>query len=138
MMRAARDTLRSDTHVLAVTVLTSLDKDCEEIYSRLPPEQVRILAEMAWQSGANGFVCSPHEVAMLRERYPEALIVVPGVRSEGVEAGDQRRVGTPAKTLGAGANHIVMGRQITQSADPVAEIERVRASLTLSKLIATT
>jgi len=116
----------SKTKVLVVTVLTSINQaTCEEIYIRLPIEEVRVLARIANDAGAHGLVCSPEEVGELREKYPNMTIVTPGVRSPGADAGDQKRIGTPAAAKEAGANHLVMGRQILGAADPVGEMLRV-------------
>jgi orotidine-5'-phosphate decarboxylase len=123
---AAKELDPVDTKVLAITVLTSIDpKACEHIYFRQPHDQVATLAEIAWEAGANGFVCSPQEVAMLRRKFPEAVLVVPGIRSEGADKGDQQRTGTPKGAMDAGATNIVMGRQLIGAADPVAEVQRV-------------
>ena len=126
MIEAAVEELAgTDTKVLVVTVLTSMTDDCEEVYSRMPIEQVRILAEIAHKSGAHGLVCSPHEVDEMRAKYPDMTLVVPAVRSPGEEAADQKRVATPRATIDAGADHIVMGRQVFGADDPVAEVGRV-------------
>lgn len=127
MIAAAVKSFESTTtHVLAVTVLTSFDRHtCTEVYHRLPLSQVKSLAKLAWEAGARGFVCSPLEATTLRNMYPKAIIVTPGVRSPGAEVGDQKRVDTPAKALALGANHVVMGRQILEAADPAAELKRV-------------
>ncbi|MFA6354253.1 MAG: orotidine-5'-phosphate decarboxylase [Candidatus Paceibacterota bacterium] len=113
------------TKVLVVTVLTSMRSECEEIYTRLPIEEVRTLAKIAVESGAHGIVCSSEEVAELRARYPNMEFVVPGIRSEGVDKGDQQRTDTPEAAIANGANHIVMGRQVFEANDPVAEVTRV-------------
>ncbi|MDD5675763.1 MAG: orotidine-5'-phosphate decarboxylase [Chitinivibrionales bacterium] len=116
------------TKVLAVTVLTSINQaDCEEIYNRPPTEEVLKLAEIAAKAGAQGLVCSPQEVAMLHENYPGLLLVVPGIRSpeKSVSGDDQKRTGTPQQVMSDGADHIVMGRQILQAANPVAEVNRI-------------
>ncbi len=114
------------TKVLAITVLTSFDEvSCKEVYHRLPRNQVRVLAKIAHEEGAHGYVCSPEEVSMLRKLYPDMTLVVPGIRSPGVDKNDQKRTGTPANTITNGANHLVMGRQIFEALDPVAEVERV-------------
>lgn len=114
------------TKVLAVTVLTSIDKEsCQEIYSRMPIEQVRILAKIAHDAGAHGFVCSPLEVEELKKTYPNMLAIVPGIRSEGEEAGDQIRIDTPKSAIQAGADKIVMGRQILGNPNPIIEVNRV-------------
>jgi|GEM_PF-31739 len=127
MIRAAVKALEgTQTKVLAVTVLTSLDeKTCEEIYTRLPLAQVLQLAEIANRAGAHGFVCSPHEVAELKKLYPDKELVTPGVRSPGAEQNDQQRVDTPFNAIAHGSTKLVMGRQILGSNDPVAEVKRL-------------
>jgi orotidine-5'-phosphate decarboxylase len=127
MVRAAVKNLEGTaTKVLAVTVLTSIDpKTCKEIYTRLPREQVRALARIGYRAGAHGFVCSAEEVAELKKDYPKAVFVVPGTRSEGVDKGDQKRSGTPAKAMEDGADYLVMARQILDAPNPVAEVMRV-------------
>lgn len=129
MVRAVRAKLNeigaSHTKVLAVTVLTSIDrKTCEEIYVRRPMQQVLKLAEMV-KDVADGFVCSPLEVKKLHNLYPEKDTVIPGTRSPGVDKGDQARVDTPKNARDNGAKYLVMGRQILGAADPVAEVYRV-------------
>ncbi len=118
------------TKVLAVTVLTSLREGCEDVYTRQPLDQVRVLAALAHKAGAHGLVCSPEEVGDLRRTYPRGTLtlVTPGVRSPGEDAGDQKRVGTPAAAIEAGADHVVGGRQFLDAVDPVAEVKRVLAS----------
>jgi orotidine-5'-phosphate decarboxylase len=127
MVEAAKKALDgSGTLVLAVTVLTSMDeKTCEEVYHRRPLDQVVNLAGIARRAGADGFVCSPEEVKELRRLYPDAVIVTPGVRSDGAAVNDQKRIATPKGAREAGANYLVMGRQILGAADPVAEVRRV-------------
>lgn len=115
------------TKVLAVTLLTSINQPvCKELYGHQPPWVVKKLAEVAYGAGADGFVCSPMETAMLRQKYPNALIVNPGVRSPGVNTHDQKRVKTPAGAMEAGADYVVMGRQLLKEVDdPVEEALRV-------------
>lgn len=129
MIRAAIAALEgTPTKVLAITVLTSVDpegKECEEIYQRLPFDQVKVLAKIAVEAGAHGFVCSPMEARELRSLYPDKIIVTPGIRSEASSKDDQARVATPRGALEAGSNFIVMGRQVFGAKDPVAEVRRV-------------
>ncbi len=117
----------TDTIVLAVTVLTSIKGECQEIYKRRPRGQVLRLAKIAWQAGSQGFVCSAEELGMLRKLYPFATFVVPGLRSPGAEKHDQRRVSTftDAKKIGGAKTFFVGGRQFLENADPVQEIVRV-------------
>jgi orotidine-5'-phosphate decarboxylase len=129
MINAAVKALEgTGTKVLAVTVLTSLaEEDCKEIYNRLPMDQVVGMAKLAHDAGADGIVCSPEEVGVLSSMPwgHKMLFVTPGIRSPGKDANDQRRVGTPAEAMKAGATHLVMGRQILGAADPAAEVARL-------------
>jgi len=127
MIKAAVATLQGTlTKVLVVTVLTTIDPaTCEEIYHRRPIEQVLTLAKIGAEAGAHGFVCSAHEVSELKRLYPDKTLVIPGVRSPGAEVGDQKRVDTPANAIASGATNLVMGRQLLNAKDPVAELSRV-------------
>ena len=127
MIKEACDQLAdTDTKVLAVTVLTSFDEaSCEEIYNRLPLAEVLKLAEIANRAGAHGFVCSPEESKILKEKYPDKLIVTPGIRSEGSPKNDQERIATPKGAIDNGATNLVIGRQILGAANPVAEVKRI-------------
>ena len=118
--------------ILAVTVLTSLDAAALSATGVAggPSQQVLRLARLALEAGADGLVCSPHEVSRLRDAFGEApWLVVPGVRPAGAPAGDQARVATPAEAVAAGADWIVVGRPITRAADPAAAAEAVVAEL---------
>jgi orotidine-5'-phosphate decarboxylase len=119
--------------ILAVTVLTSIDAAAALAATGVadsPAEQVRRLARMAVAAGADGLVCSPQEAAMLRSDLgPGPLLVVPGVRPAGSDAGDQARTATPAETVAAGADWIVVGRPITAAPDPAAAAAAIAASL---------
>ncbi len=125
---AANEAYGYKPYVIAITVLTSMDE--EELakvgVTRPIPEQAAALAKLAVDNGLDGIVCSPKEAAEMRELLgPDALIVTPGVRPAGAELGDQSRVATPAAAIAAGASHIVVGRPITQAADPVAALEAI-------------
>jgi orotidine-5'-phosphate decarboxylase len=114
------------TKVLVVTVLTSLDETaCNEVYSRRPLEQVEVLADIADEAGAHGFVCSTEEVGELRRMWSNKTFVTPGIRSAGADAGDQKRIDTPKSAIDNGSNYLVMGRQIFGAEDPVAEVKRI-------------
>ena len=119
----------SQLQIVAVTVLTSFDrKDLEDIgvSGRSPAEQVEWLARRGVEAGVDGFVCSPLEVALLRALAgPAAVLVTPGVRSAGVDKGDQKRVATPAEAMEAGSTYLVVGREITRAADPAAAARRM-------------
>lgn len=129
---AADEAYGHKPYVIAITVLTSMDE--EELakvgVTRPIPEQAAALAKLAVDNGLDGIVCSPKEAAEMRELLgPDALIVTPGVRPAGAELGDQSRVATPAAAIAAGASHIVVGRPITQAADPVAALEAIVAEI---------
>jgi orotidine-5'-phosphate decarboxylase len=118
--------------VLAVTVLTSLDAAAlERIGLAGPPEAAVVrLARLAVSAGAGGLVCSPHEVAAVRSAVgPGPLLVVPGVRPPGADAGDQARVATPAEAVRAGADVVVIGRPLRLAPDPAAAAREIAATL---------
>jgi orotidine-5'-phosphate decarboxylase len=118
--------------ILAVTVLTSLDQSDLTATGLMatPAEQVLRLARLAIGSGADGLVCSPLEVAMLRQALgPAVTLVVPGIRPEGAATGDQARTMTPPQAIAAGANWIVVGRPITAAANPAAAAAEIAASI---------
>ncbi len=130
MLRAAVDAAqaRPGLIVLAVTVLTSLDgNDLEKIGIRgTVQDSVLRLATIALANGCQGIVTSAREASTLRtELGDEFAIVTPGVRPAGSNAGDQVRVVTPAEAIAAGASHIVVGRPITEAADPAAEARAI-------------
>lgn len=123
-----------DLKILAVTVLTSLDRgdlDRNLIKPGDIPEIVAERAAHAFAAGADGVIASPHEAAMLRAT-PEAagkLIVTPGVRPAGAPLGDQKRVMTPADAIAAGADHIVVARPVWQADDPAGAAQAILDSL---------
>jgi len=124
MIRAARRALPR-TKLLAVTALTSLGPDDFEAIG-LARDTVPRLAKLAVAAGADGVVCSPQEVATLRASLgPGPLLVVPGVRPAGAAAGDQRRTGTPAEAVRAGASILVIGRPLRDAADPAAAADAI-------------
>lgn len=117
---------------LGITVLTSMNDAAlaETGVSRAMADQVVVLAEQAKRAGISGVVASPQEASRLREILgSEAYIVTPGVRPAGSDKGDQSRVATPAQAFANGASHIVIGRPITQAADPAAAFEAIVAEL---------
>jgi orotidine-5'-phosphate decarboxylase len=119
--RAAEAAGDARPKILAVTVLTSLSAtDLHETgVTGSPPEQVLRLAHLALAAGADGLVCSPQEVAMLRRNLgAAALLVVPGIRPAGSASGDQARTLTPREAMVAGADWLVIGRPITDSPSP--------------------
>ncbi len=124
----------SNMKILAVTILTSLDRedlDASLIKPGAIAELVPERATRAFEAGADGVIASPQEAATIRA-LPEAegrLIVTPGVRPAGTASGDQKRIATPASAIGNGADHIVVGRPIYQAEDPRAAAEAVLAEL---------
>ena len=129
---AVKELEGTGTKVLAVTVLTSLaGAECYDIYSRRSADQVVHLAKLADAAGADGFVCSPEEVGLLSSMPwgRKKLFATPGVRSAGVASGDQQRIGTPKAAMEAGATHLVIGRQILEATDPIAEVARIRQEI---------
>src|SRR5438132_618770 len=130
MLRAATEAARVNPSlmVLAVTVLTSLgDSDLDKIGVRgQVADQVLRLAALALADGCHGVVASAQEAAELRSQLgDEFAIVTPGVRPTGAGHGDQLRVVTPAEAIAAGATHIVVGRPITEAADPASEARAI-------------
>jgi orotidine-5'-phosphate decarboxylase len=130
MLQAAAEAARSlpkPPRLLAVTVLTSLDTAAlaETGVPAAPMEQALRLARLAAECGIEGMVCSPAEAAALHSALPKALLVTPGIRPAGTEAGDQKRVATPQFALAAGAGMLVIGRPITAAADPKAAAQAI-------------
>ena len=118
--------------VLGVTVLTSMDQqDLTELgIQKTPAEQVHHLAKLATAAGLCGLVCSPQEIAPLREVLPaEVQLVTPGIRPAGSASGDQKRVMTPADAITAGADWLVIGRPIYAAGNPREAAEAIRESL---------
>jgi orotidine-5'-phosphate decarboxylase len=92
--------------------------------------QVLRLARLALAAGADGLVCSPHEVRLLREALGDApILVVPGIRPSGADAGDQARTMTPEQAVAAGADWIVVGRPITATPHPAAAAAAIAAAI---------
>ena len=133
MLRAAQEAAGPDGPlVLGVTVLTSMDEqDLTELgIQKTPAEQVHHLAKLATAAGLCGLVCSPQEIAPLREVLPaEVQLVTPGIRPAGSASGDQKRVMTPADAITAGADWLVIGRPIYAAGNPREAAEAIRESL---------
>jgi len=132
---AAEGASGSGMQILAVTILTSLDRadlDASCLKSGALPDLVAERAARAFEAGADGVIASPQEAALIRT-LPEAagrLIVTPGVRPEGGDPGDQKRITTPGAAIAAGADHVVVGRPIWQADDPRAAAQAITADLT--------
>jgi orotidine-5'-phosphate decarboxylase len=130
MIAAAKRGLGSSgTKLLAVTALTSLGP-AELDAIGLARDAVPRLGKLAIDAGADGLVCSPQEVAALRALLgPRPVLVVPGIRPAGAAVGDQKRTGTPAEAVRAGATYLVVGRPLRDAPDPAAAADAIAAEL---------
>lgn len=131
---ASQGAAGSGLKILAVTILTSLDRgDLDDGMMRPGDlgEMVIERAGRAFEAGAHGVISSPNEAAAIRALPQSAgkLIVTPGVRPAGAAAGDQKRIATPAGAIASGADHIVVGRPVWQAADPRAAAQAILAEL---------
>lgn len=140
MMRRAVEAVSAETvgrgaerpKIIAVTLLTSLDESSLAglPFSGRPAEIVTSLARLARDSGLDGVVCSAGDLEAVHAACgPEFLTVVPGIRPAGSPAGDQKRTATPRTALEAGASLIVIGRPVTQAADPERALEEIVSEL---------
>ena len=135
MMQAARDAVEKSARrplLIGVTILTSHSAgDLDEIgLGNDPGLQVLRLARLARDAGLDGVVCSAQEAARLRgELGDDFCLVTPGIRPAGAAAGDQQRVMTPAQAVAAGADYLVIGRPITQAADPMTVLAAINREL---------
>ena len=130
MLQAAKRAAPNGTKVVGVTVLTSLDAPdlaAAGVFGS-PEEQVQRLADLAKESGLDGIVCSGAEVRAAKAGWADGFFVVPGVRPEGAQPGDQKRIVTPRDALRDGASVLVIGRPITAADDPAAAIRDIAAS----------
>lgn len=121
--------------IYAVTALTSLDEEqVHLIYGQPSKAAVLYLARLAKLAGCHGVVCSPKEVGMLAKR-PELQglkFIVPGVRSAGMKADDQKRTDTPAAAVLAGAHNLVIGRQLTLASDPSEALDEIEDEIAVA------
>ncbi|MDE2384001.1 MAG: orotidine-5'-phosphate decarboxylase [Alphaproteobacteria bacterium] len=133
MMKAAKDAVGNRVKLIGVTILTSLSN--ENIWAagfdaRQTDEHALNLAKLAHSAGLDGVVCSPHDLAAIRQHLPRGfLTVVPGIRPADAAVQDQKRVATPKSALEAGADVLVIGRPITGAADPAKAAAGIFASL---------
>lgn len=139
MMQAAKDALydfgKDAPMLIAVTVLTSMESaDLQEIGINVSPlEQATRLAVLAKNCGLDGVVCSAKEVQSFKIRLGSQFkLVTPGIRPAGASANDQRRIMTPRRAIAAGSDYLVIGRPITQSADPQSTLKNILTTLTLN------
>jgi orotidine-5'-phosphate decarboxylase len=122
----------SDLKLLAVTVLTSFnEQDLADLgYETSVGDLVTLLARAAVDCKVAGVVCSPLEAARVRPILSSDMVLVtPGVRSKTAGAGDQKRIATPAEAIAAGADYLVIGRQVTRAPNPKAEVEKITAEI---------
>lgn len=136
MMTAAKEALLpfgADAPLLiAVTVLTSMEaSDLQDIgITATPAEHAERLARLTQQCGLDGVVCSAQEAVRFKSELSQSFkLVTPGIRPQGSDAGDQRRIMTPEQALQAGVDYMVIGRPVTQSADPAQTLKVINASL---------
>lgn len=136
MMTASRDILepygKNRPLLIGVTVLTSMEQmDLAGIGLDITPQdQVKRLAQLTKNSGLDGVVCSAHESSMLKvDLGKEFKLVTPGIRPAGSDAGDQRRIMTPAEAMTAGSDYLVIGRPITQAQNPNQVLLDINATL---------
>lgn len=136
MMAASREILepygKDRPLLIGVTVLTSMEQsDLAGIgLDMAPKDQVIRLASLTKNAGLDGVVCSAHESSMLKaELGQEFKLITPGIRPAGSDQGDQRRIMTPVEAIQAGSDYLVIGRPITQAADPAAVLVAINATL---------
>lgn len=134
MLEAAAGASGSHTRVLGLTVLTSLTPaELEVVWGReirSIQQEVGRLTDLAVECGLDGVVASALEATWIRNRVDrDFLLVTPGIRPSGTDPGDQRRVATPADAVAAGSDYLVVGRTITQAADPHAALEGLLAEM---------
>lgn len=132
MMEAAAEAVANEAHkplLIGVTVLTSMAaSDLAEVGISVPADEMVLrLASLAKSSGLDGVVCSAQEASMLKQNLNDCLLVTPGIRMSLAINDDQRRVMTPEMALAAGSDYLVMGRPVTQAADPIAVLNQVNA-----------
>lgn len=131
-MRVAERTGKERPLIIGVTMLTSLDQDDLDIigFKDKVHDQVLRLADLAQSSGLDGVVCSPYEISLLRQQCGEDFrLIVPGIRPEGSDAGDQKRIMTPREALERGADYLVIGRPITRAENPAEMARNIQETL---------
>ncbi|MFR4603768.1 MAG: orotidine-5'-phosphate decarboxylase [Escherichia coli] len=136
MMAAAREALvpfgKDAPLLIAVTVLTSMEaSDLVDLGMTLSPaDYAERLAALTQKCGLDGVVCSAQEAVRFKQVFgQEFKLVTPGIRPQGSDAGDQRRIMTPEQALAAGVDYMVIGRPVTQSVDPAQTLKAINASL---------
>ncbi|OEE80026.1 orotidine-5'-phosphate decarboxylase [Vibrio genomosp. F6] len=136
MMTASREILepygKDRPLLIGVTVLTSMEQsDLAGIGLNVTPqEQVMRLARLTQRSGLDGVVCSAQEASLLKSDLGSNFkLVTPGIRPAGADVGDQKRIMTPYDAIQAGSDYLVIGRPITQAAQPAEVLQKINASL---------
>lgn len=135
---AAQAAAESKICLIAVTVLTSLDQQELNVIGiqDSPADQVLRLARLTQQAGLAGVVCSAREITLIKNACgKDFLTIVPGIRPAGADAGDQKRIMTPAQAAAAGASYIVVGRPILAASDPSEAAQAIRQELTSSSTL---
>lgn len=136
MLSAARKAIGDGAgrpRLISVTVLTSMEAEdlLEMGFNRTPQQLVTGLAQLSQECGLDGVVCSAREVELLRNCLGnDFLLVTPGIRPAGSDPGDQKRILTPKDAIAAGSDYLVIGRPITQSADPAATLGQIYSDIT--------
>lgn len=139
MMQACREVLAArrgpQPLLIGVTVLTSMEReDLAPLgLDVAPAEQVLRLAALADQAGLDGLVCSAQEAPALKQAQPRLALVTPGIRPAGSASNDQKRILTPAAALAAGADYLVIGRPISQAADPAAALRAISEEIAAAR-----
>lgn len=136
MMETAKEILlpygKDAPLLISVTVLTSMEEvDLLQIgLNTSPMEQVIRLARLSQRAGLDGVVCSPQEVSILRDTCGQDFkLITPGIRPEGSDLGDQRRIMTPSEAIAAGSDYLVIGRPITLANNPVEVLKKINGSI---------
>lgn len=135
MLDQAKEACAKKTKLLAVTILTSLDKGLLPIFGvddKPLSIQVQLLAILSHECGLDGIVCSGHEIKIIRDDKKfkkDFILMVPGIRPAGASHDDQHRVMTPKEAMKAGATHLVIGRPITGAPDPAAAAQKILDTL---------
>ena len=139
MMEAAQQAIDkfgpTAPHLIAVTVLTSMDDtDLQRLgIEDTPAQHAEKLARLAQESGIGGVVCSAHEAASFKQRFGKSfMLVTPGIRPLGSEQGDQRRIMTPTEAVKVGVDYMVIGRPITQAAQPEQALNEILRSVEIA------
>lgn len=131
MLEDAKAAAPTGTKIVAVTVLTSLDRD-DLVSIGVNADnhaQVERLAALAKDAGLDGIVCSGNEVAAVRRKWKDGFFVVPGIRPANTQLGDQKRVMTPRGAIDAGASILVIGRPVTGAEDPATALREIAGTL---------